>query len=152
MQWTSLEAYHSIYGDLPERRQQVLRMVLAYVEENGLSPTGQELEQFAKIKGLEGSVQPNKFKRLSELADLVNAIHRDDVRYCSFTGNLAITWTPGPIPGTEIGEPQPDPRLVKRLAMLKEVAPQVSYNQAQFILNVTEKRLDLVWTESVEAV
>ena len=149
MQWTSLQAYHTIYGDLPERRQQVLRMVLAYVARFKVSPTGQEVEQFAKLQGLDGSVQPNKFKRLSELADIANAIHRDDARYCTFTGNLAITWTPGPIPGTELGDPQPDPRLMKRLEMLKQVAPNVTYNEARFILNVTEKRLDLVWTESV---
>ena len=147
MRWTSLEAYWSIYPDLPVRRQETLKMLVEIVAAGNRVPTGQEVERFARSRGLTAVGQPNRFKRLSELADLSNAVHRTDARPCDVTGNMAMTWTPGPIPGTELGEPPPDAAIRRRLHRLRFVAPLVTFEDSLFILNVTNKKLASVWTD-----
>lgn len=146
IQWTSLEAYDSIYPDLPRRRQQALRLLLEYVNANQRAPTGQELESYGRSLGRSSPTQPNHFKRLSELADLVNAVHRTAARRCSVTGMLALTWTPGPIPGTELGETQIDMAIVRRLGRLRKYVPLVLFDDARFILGCVESKLEAAWT------
>lgn len=149
MQWTSIVAYWEIYDDLPDMRRETLVALLRYVNQHGRAPTGQELEFYARSNGMNtAGISAGRLKRLSELADLVNAIHRTEARRCSVTGHLALTWTPGPIPGTELGTPIPDEGLRRRLKKLRLVAMNgVSFEDAKFILNAVETKLQAVWNE-----
>lgn len=146
MKWTSLEAYFSIYDQLPERRRQALSLLLEnYNREGEKPPTAQELERYNKMTGYR--THTGVWKRLPELADKLNAIHRTKVRYCEATGNLALTWTPGPIPGTELGDPQTSSELKQRLRRLLLFAPGIPPSEARFIMKVETKTFEKLWQE-----
>ena len=146
MQWTSIEAYHEIYDDLPEMRRDTLLSLLRFVNAFGQAPTGQELERYARGHGMSAAgISAGRLKRLSELADFANAIHRSEARRCNVTGHLALTWTPGPEPGTDLGEPQLDKALRGRLRRLRTCDLAVTFEDAQYILGTTESKLRVVW-------
>lgn len=144
MQWTSIVAYHEIYDDLPDMRRDTLLALLRFViAHQGQAPTGQELERYAPA--VKAGISAGRLKRLSELADLANAIHRSDARRCSVTGHLALTWTPGPEPGTDLGEPQLDRALRGRLRRLRMYDLAVTFEDALYILGTAESKLRVVW-------
>jgi hypothetical protein len=150
MHWTSLEAYATIFDDLPRRRQEVLTHLLRYVLENDQFPTSQELETFIWSGGYKAaSNTPGCAKRLQELADNHNAIHRHGIKQCSQTGHSAISWAPGPRPHTKLGDPPTNTRLVSRLRVLRENWKKpLDRDTAAWLLNATRRMLDTSWDQA----
>lgn len=141
MQWTSLEAYREILPHLKGMRLRTLEALLHYVNAQGRGPTGQELEAYAP-QSL--GAQPGRLKRLGELADHFNAVHRAGVRTCTITGRPVFVWMPGPGDG-ELGAPNPDNRLRRRLERLRQITLRLTFADARLILGCGEKSLARVW-------
>lgn len=105
--WTSIEAYLTILPDLDGLRKQVLHWLIMYWNTHRRDPTARELAAWVNLRGFDQSADLIRKvgRRLPELADKLNVVHRATERTCADTGRMATTWALGPEPGTKVGRP-----------------------------------------------
>ena len=134
MNWTSIKAYREIESSLPERRLETLKYLLESIQACGVTPTAQELVVYSSRRGYRHAM--HVWKRLSELADMHNVIHRGPMRQCSVTLHTVYTWIPGPEKAEDFGKKTKGRRIAERLDFLLAMVPKLKVQYAAFILGV----------------